>query len=122
MCVLGDCKPSEVKSFIADYLEKVVEPCDWLALWSTDVFDVLVEVRLTYTFLSQVEAFDKFLILLPSEHLVKFMKCTCYICDGIRMYKKHKIFKNIEKCEKDQFSRAFKIMNCVFFAALPGVD
>lgn len=43
LCV-GDCKPSEVKAFAADYLEKVVEPCDWLALWSTDVFDVLVEV------------------------------------------------------------------------------
>ncbi|KAL6112656.1 shcbp1 [Pungitius sinensis] len=42
--MLGDCKPSEVKAFTADYLEKVVEPCDWLALWSTDVFDVLVEV------------------------------------------------------------------------------
>ncbi|KAG7482565.1 hypothetical protein JOB18_024411 [Solea senegalensis] len=42
--MLGDCKPSEVKAFISDYLEKVVEPCDWLALWSTDVFDVLVEV------------------------------------------------------------------------------
>ncbi|KAK7913002.1 hypothetical protein WMY93_013213 [Mugilogobius chulae] len=43
--VLGDCKPSEVKAFTADYLEKVVEPCDWQALWCTDVFDVLVEVR-----------------------------------------------------------------------------
>ncbi|KAM6942716.1 SHC SH2 domain-binding protein 1 [Xenentodon cancila] len=43
--MLGDCKPSEVKAFTADYLEKVLEPCDWLALWSTDVFDVLVEVR-----------------------------------------------------------------------------
>ncbi|XP_029000910.1 SHC SH2 domain-binding protein 1 [Betta splendens] len=43
--MLGDCKPSEVKSFIADYLEKVVEPCDWLALWSTRCFDVLVEVK-----------------------------------------------------------------------------
>uniref|UniRef100_A0A8C4HNF1 Right handed beta helix domain-containing protein n=1 Tax=Dicentrarchus labrax TaxID=13489 RepID=A0A8C4HNF1_DICLA len=43
--MLGDCKPSEVKAFTADYLEKVVEPCDWLALWSTDVFDVLVEVH-----------------------------------------------------------------------------
>ncbi|KAM3625571.1 uncharacterized protein V6R79_014331 [Siganus canaliculatus] len=42
--MLGDCKPSEVKAFTADYLEKVVEPCDWTALWSTDVFDVLVEV------------------------------------------------------------------------------
>uniref|UniRef100_A0A7N9AT19 SHC SH2-domain binding protein 1 n=1 Tax=Mastacembelus armatus TaxID=205130 RepID=A0A7N9AT19_9TELE len=43
--MLGDCKPSEVKAFTADYLEKVVEPCDWLALWSTVVFDVLVEVH-----------------------------------------------------------------------------
>ncbi|XP_041792091.1 SHC SH2 domain-binding protein 1 isoform X2 [Chelmon rostratus] len=43
--MLGDCKPSEVKAFTADYLEKLVEPCDWLALWSTDIFDVLVEVR-----------------------------------------------------------------------------
>ncbi|XP_060924497.1 SHC SH2 domain-binding protein 1 [Limanda limanda] len=43
--MLGDCKPSEVKVFTADYLEKVVEPCDWLALWSTDVFDVLLEVH-----------------------------------------------------------------------------
>ncbi|KAK3528257.1 hypothetical protein QTP86_028499 [Hemibagrus guttatus] len=42
--MLGDCKPSEVKAFTADYLEKVVEPCDWRALWHTDVFDVLVEV------------------------------------------------------------------------------
>ncbi|XP_062272999.1 SHC SH2 domain-binding protein 1 [Scomber scombrus] len=42
--ILGDCKPSEVKDFTADYLEKVVETCDWQAVWSTDVFDVLVEV------------------------------------------------------------------------------
>lgn len=46
-CV-GDCKPSEVKAFTADYLEKVLEPSDWLAQWSTDVFDVLVEVRPTF--------------------------------------------------------------------------
>ncbi|KAJ7985898.1 hypothetical protein DPEC_G00345240 [Dallia pectoralis] len=43
--MLGDCKTSEVKTFTADYLEKVVEPCDWQALWCTDVFDVLVEVE-----------------------------------------------------------------------------
>ncbi|XP_042560379.1 SHC SH2 domain-binding protein 1 homolog B-like [Clupea harengus] len=42
--MLGDCKTSEVKAFTADYLEKVVEPCDWQAVWCTDVFDVLVEV------------------------------------------------------------------------------
>lgn len=45
---LGDCKPSEVKAFTADYLEKVLEPCDWLAVWSTDVFSVLVEVSLVF--------------------------------------------------------------------------
>lgn len=43
--MLGDCKPSEVKAFTADYLKKVLEPCDWLALWCTDMFDVLVEVQ-----------------------------------------------------------------------------
>nr|XP_046267827.1 SHC SH2 domain-binding protein 1 isoform X1 [Scatophagus argus] len=42
--MLGDCKPSEMKAFTADYLEKVMEPCDWMAVWSTNVFDVLVEV------------------------------------------------------------------------------
>ncbi|XP_041917999.1 SHC SH2 domain-binding protein 1 isoform X1 [Alosa sapidissima] len=42
--MLGDCKTSEVKAFTADYLEKVVEPCEWQAVWCTDVFDVLVEV------------------------------------------------------------------------------
>lgn len=51
---VGDCKPSEVKAFTADYLEKVVEPCDWLALWSIDVFDVLVEVRPTFRRVSVV--------------------------------------------------------------------
>lgn len=35
-----------MKAFTADYLEKVLEPCDWLALWSTDIFSVLVEVSL----------------------------------------------------------------------------
>ncbi|XP_029577706.1 SHC SH2 domain-binding protein 1-like [Salmo trutta] len=42
--MLGDCRTSEVKAFTADYLEKVLEPCDWQAQWCTDVFDVLVEV------------------------------------------------------------------------------
>lgn len=50
MCVfVGDCKPSEVKDFTADFLEKVVETYDWQAVWSTDVFDVLVEVRQPFT-------------------------------------------------------------------------
>ncbi|XP_038126752.1 SHC SH2 domain-binding protein 1 [Cyprinodon tularosa] len=43
--MLGDCKPSEVKAFTADYLEKALEPCDWSAVWSTNIFDVVVEVE-----------------------------------------------------------------------------
>ncbi|XP_019713412.1 SHC SH2 domain-binding protein 1 isoform X2 [Hippocampus comes] len=42
--ILGDCKPSEVKSFTADYLQKVVQSFGWQALWSAELFDVLVEV------------------------------------------------------------------------------
>lgn len=42
--MLGDCKTSEVEAFTAEYLEKIVEPCDWQAIWHTDVFDILVEV------------------------------------------------------------------------------
>ncbi|XP_041048692.1 SHC SH2 domain-binding protein 1 isoform X1 [Carcharodon carcharias] len=42
--ILGDAKPSEVKDFIAEYLEKVLEPYGWQALWSNDMFEVLVEV------------------------------------------------------------------------------
>lgn len=49
---VGDCKPSEVQTFTADYLDKALEPCDWLALWCTDVFDVLVEVRTAATIMS----------------------------------------------------------------------
>ncbi|XP_077450970.1 SHC SH2 domain-binding protein 1 isoform X2 [Stigmatopora argus] len=42
--ILGDCKPSEVKSFTADYLKNVVQSFGWQALWSPELFDVLVEV------------------------------------------------------------------------------
>ncbi|XP_073515739.1 SHC SH2 domain-binding protein 1 [Phyllobates terribilis] len=42
--LLGDCKPSEVTEFIADYLERALEPSGWKALWRTDIFVVLVEV------------------------------------------------------------------------------
>ncbi|XP_056609067.1 SHC SH2 domain-binding protein 1 [Triplophysa dalaica] len=42
--MLGDCKTSEVEAFTAEYIEKIVEPCDWQAIWHTDVFDVLIEV------------------------------------------------------------------------------
>ncbi|NXO86850.1 SHCBP protein, partial [Sitta europaea] len=42
--ILADCKASEVKQFIAEYLEKVLEPSGWQAIWRTDVFEVLVRV------------------------------------------------------------------------------
>ncbi|KAF7244709.1 SHC SH2 domain-binding protein 1 [Varanus komodoensis] len=42
--MLADCKASEVKEFTAEYLEKVLEPSGWQAIWRTNVFDVLVEV------------------------------------------------------------------------------
>ncbi|NWV07260.1 SHCBP protein, partial [Ptilonorhynchus violaceus] len=42
--ILADCKASEVKQFIAEYLEKVLEPSGWQAIWRTDVFEVLVGV------------------------------------------------------------------------------
>uniref|UniRef100_A0A8C5PN27 SHC binding and spindle associated 1 n=1 Tax=Leptobrachium leishanense TaxID=445787 RepID=A0A8C5PN27_9ANUR len=42
--LLGDAKPSEVKDFIAEYVEKAIEPQGWKAVWHTDIFDVLVEV------------------------------------------------------------------------------
>ncbi|NXD39147.1 SHCBP protein, partial [Copsychus sechellarum] len=42
--ILADCKASEVKQFIAEYLEKVLEPCGWQAIWRTEVFQVLVGV------------------------------------------------------------------------------
>ncbi|NXF81535.1 SHCBP protein, partial [Sclerurus mexicanus] len=42
--ILADCKASEVKQFIAEYLEKVLEPSGWQAVWRTDVFEVVVGV------------------------------------------------------------------------------
>lgn len=41
----ADCKASEVKEFTAEYLEKVLEPSGWQAIWRTNVFEVLVEVN-----------------------------------------------------------------------------
>ncbi|XP_019391338.1 PREDICTED: SHC SH2 domain-binding protein 1 [Crocodylus porosus] len=43
--ILADCKASEVKEFTAEYLEKVLEPSGWQAIWRTNVFEVLVEVE-----------------------------------------------------------------------------
>ncbi|KAL1780582.1 SHC SH2 domain-binding protein 1 [Sigmodon hispidus] len=42
--ILADCKASEVKEFIVSFLEKVLEPSGWWAVWRTNVFEVLVEV------------------------------------------------------------------------------
>lgn len=42
--MLADCKALEVKEFTAEYLEKVLEPSGWQAIWRTSVFEVLVEV------------------------------------------------------------------------------
>ncbi|XP_066205724.1 SHC SH2 domain-binding protein 1 [Saccopteryx leptura] len=42
--ILADCKASEVRDFTAEFLEKVLEPSGWRAVWHTSVFDVLVEV------------------------------------------------------------------------------
>ena len=43
---VADCKASEVKEFTAEFLEKVLEPSGWRAVWQTTVFEVLVEVNL----------------------------------------------------------------------------
>ncbi|TKC41720.1 hypothetical protein EI555_018873 [Monodon monoceros] len=42
--ILADCKASEVKEFTAEFLEKVLEPSGWRAVWHTNVFKVLVEI------------------------------------------------------------------------------
>ncbi|XP_011372046.1 SHC SH2 domain-binding protein 1 [Pteropus vampyrus] len=42
--ILADCKASEVREFTAEFLEKVLEPSGWQAVWHTNVFEVLVEV------------------------------------------------------------------------------
>lgn len=41
----ADCKASEVGEFTAEFLEKVLEPSGWRAVWHTNVFKVLVEVN-----------------------------------------------------------------------------
>ncbi|XP_023582553.1 SHC SH2 domain-binding protein 1 [Trichechus manatus latirostris] len=43
--ILADCKASEVREFTAEFLEKVLEPSGWRAVWHTNVFEVLVEVN-----------------------------------------------------------------------------
>nr|XP_032833364.1 SHC SH2 domain-binding protein 1 isoform X2 [Petromyzon marinus] len=46
--ILGDCRPSEVRSFMGEYLEETVESCGWSAVWRTGAFDILVEVQDVY--------------------------------------------------------------------------
>ncbi|XP_061432062.1 SHC SH2 domain-binding protein 1 [Lethenteron reissneri] len=46
--ILGDCRPSEVRGFMGEYLEETVESCGWSAVWRTGAFDVLVEVQAVY--------------------------------------------------------------------------
>lgn len=41
----ADCKASEVREFTAEFLEKVLEPSGWQAVWHTNVLEVLVEVN-----------------------------------------------------------------------------
>lgn len=43
--LVADCKASEVREFTAEFLEKVLEPSGWQAVWHTNVFEVLVEVN-----------------------------------------------------------------------------
>uniref|UniRef100_A0A287CWX6 SHC SH2 domain-binding protein 1 n=1 Tax=Ictidomys tridecemlineatus TaxID=43179 RepID=A0A287CWX6_ICTTR len=38
--ILADCKASEAREFIAEFLEKVLEPSGWRAVWHTNVFEV----------------------------------------------------------------------------------
>ncbi|XP_051884315.1 SHC SH2 domain-binding protein 1 [Pristis pectinata] len=85
--ILGDTKPSEVQEFIAEYLEKVLEPYGWQAIWSNDIFEVLVEVtdvetsslraavKLTEPFLYESEMYSLNMeamesLLEAKEHLV----------------------------------------------------
>ena len=49
--ILKDCKASEVKSKIAEYVKTNVKKCAWKAIWSTvmphtnEALDILVQVR-----------------------------------------------------------------------------
>ncbi|NXY42677.1 SHCBP protein, partial [Ceuthmochares aereus] len=58
--ILADCKASEVKEFTAEYLEKVLEPSGWQAIWRTNVFEVVVEVvDVEYSSLKAVVQFSE---------------------------------------------------------------
>ena len=40
----GDCKTCEIYSFIADYLEEILEPEGWQAIWIAEGSSLLVDV------------------------------------------------------------------------------
>ncbi|EHH31634.1 SHC SH2 domain-binding protein 1, partial [Macaca mulatta] len=52
--ILADCKASEVQEFTAEFLEKVLEPSGWRAVWHTNVFKVLVETDVDFAALKAV--------------------------------------------------------------------
>ncbi|XP_078066380.1 SHC SH2 domain-binding protein 1 [Mustelus asterias] len=129
--ILGDAKPSEVKDFIAEYLEKVLEPYGWQALWSNDMFEVLVEVtdvetsnhravvKLTEPFLYEsetypldAEAMENFLE--AKKHLVPLQELyvvsdesgefdqTALAIEHLRFFFLH-IWKNWDEDDEDEF-------------------
>ncbi|XP_072374271.1 SHC SH2 domain-binding protein 1 [Scyliorhinus torazame] len=91
--ILGDAKPSEVKDFIAEYLEKVLEPYGWQALWSNDMFEVLVEVtdvetsnhravvKLTEPFLYESETYP-----LDAEAMESFLEAKKHLVPLQELY------------------------------------
>ncbi|XP_003792563.1 SHC SH2 domain-binding protein 1 [Otolemur garnettii] len=68
--ILADCKASEVKEFTAEFLEKVLEPSGWQAVWQTSVFKVLVEI--TDVDFSALKA----VVRLAEPHLCEFQVST----------------------------------------------
>uniref|UniRef100_UPI00358F9DF1 SHC SH2 domain-binding protein 1 n=1 Tax=Myxine glutinosa TaxID=7769 RepID=UPI00358F9DF1 len=42
--ILGDCKTCEIYSFIADYLEEMLEPEGWQAIWVAEGSSLLIDV------------------------------------------------------------------------------
>uniref|UniRef100_H3AJX4 SHC SH2 domain-binding protein 1 n=1 Tax=Latimeria chalumnae TaxID=7897 RepID=H3AJX4_LATCH len=68
--MLGDCKASEVKAFTVDYLEKVIEPSGWQAVWQTDLFKVLVEYCSTLHFVARKKISLKESLLCDFEILI----------------------------------------------------
>ncbi|XP_051038634.1 SHC SH2 domain-binding protein 1-like [Phodopus roborovskii] len=75
--ILVNCKASEVKEFIASFLEKVLEPSGWCAVWRTELFEVLVEV--TNVNFSALKA-----VVRLSEPFVYESQCCDYTLDDMK--------------------------------------